>query len=98
MLKAEKELVWQDRDQIFGLQDSGGIISMDLSKIKTVKTWSTPTCVRELQQFIGLASSQNEFIKGFTSMAAPLTNLQNAKQEWLWKDVHDRSFEKLKTD
>ena len=51
-----------------------GTIRVDLDKV-AVQTWPAPTCVKEVQQFLGLANYYHEFIKNFAKLAAPLSDL-----------------------
>ena len=52
-----------------------GTIRVDLDKVAAVQTWPAPTCVKEVQQFLGLANYYHEFIKNFAKLAAPLSDL-----------------------
>ena len=51
-----------------------GVI-VDPSKIEAVKGWVRPTNVPEVRSFVGLASYYRRFVKGFSSVASPLTSL-----------------------
>ena len=48
---------------------------MDLDKVAVVQTWPMPTCVKKVQQFLGLMNYYHEFIKNFAKLAAPLSDL-----------------------
>ena len=52
-----------------------GTIRVDLDKVAAVQTWPAPTCVKEVQQFLGLVNYYHEFIKNFAELAAPLCDL-----------------------
>ena len=52
-----------------------GTIHVDLDKVAVVQTWPAPTCVKEVQQFLGLANYYHEFIKNFAKLATPLSDL-----------------------
>ena len=52
-----------------------GTIRVDLDKVAAVQTWPAPTCVKEVQQFLGLANYYHEFIKNFAKLVAPLNDL-----------------------
>ena len=52
-----------------------GTIRIDLDKVAAVQTWPAPTCVKEVQQFLGLANYYHEFIKNFAKLATPLSDL-----------------------
>ena len=52
-----------------------GTIHVNLDKVAAVQTWPVPTCVKEVQQFLGLANYYHEFIKNFAKLAAPLSDL-----------------------
>ena len=40
-----------------------GTIRVDLDKVAVVQTWPMPTCVKEVQQFLGLANYYHEFLR-----------------------------------
>ena len=42
-----------------------GTIRVDLDKVAAVQTWPAPTCVKEVQQFLGLAKLLPRVYKGF---------------------------------
>ena len=52
-----------------------GTIRVDLDKVAAVQTWPAPTCVKEVQQFLGLTNYYHEFVKNFAKLAAPLSDL-----------------------
>ena len=52
-----------------------GTICVDLDKAAAVCTWPVPTCVKEVQQFLGLANYYHEVIKNFAKLATPLSDL-----------------------
>ena len=52
-----------------------GTTRVDLDMVTAVQTWLAPTCVKEAQQFLGLANYYHEFIKNFAELAAPLSDL-----------------------
>ena len=50
-------------------------VSRDEEKIKSIKEWKKPRTLTLLQGFIGLCSYYQRFIKRFSKIATPLTNL-----------------------
>ena len=50
-------------------------IATDREKIKSVKTWPTPTSLKEVRSFLGLRSYYCRFVKGFSKIASPLHRL-----------------------
>ena len=50
-------------------------ITPDPHKISKVKEWPTPTTVKEIQQFLGLANYYWRFIQDFATIAKPLHRL-----------------------
>ena len=71
-------------------------LRMDPAKIRTVKSWKTPGSVKELLSFLGLANFYRKFIKGYSSIAAPLTNLTKNDTPWAWGHEEEKAFNKLK--
>lgn len=56
------------------IQASG--VSTDLSKIKAVAEWPTPSTLKKLRGFLGLAGYYRRFVKDFGIIARPMTVLQ----------------------
>ena len=69
---------------------------MDQKKVQAISEWTVPTKVGDLRSFLGLVNYYRRFIRGFSAIAAPLTDLLKKKQQWHWTDKCQASFEKLK--
>lgn len=52
-----------------------GELQVDQSKVEPVRDWPAPTCVKELQQFLGFANYYHRFIRRFADIALPLSSL-----------------------
>ncbi|GKA25585.1 putative reverse transcriptase domain-containing protein [Tanacetum coccineum] len=63
--------------------DSSGI-HVDPAKIEAVKNWASPTTPLEIRQFLGLAGYYRRFIKGFSKIAKPMTELTQKNQKFNW--------------
>jgi hypothetical protein len=50
-------------------------IKMDPEKVWTITTWAMPTCIIDIQAFIGFANFYQQFIKDFLKIIALLVNL-----------------------
>jgi hypothetical protein len=50
-------------------------IGMEQSRVDTIESWLEPTSVRDVQVFVGFANFYRRFIKGFSKIVAPLTDL-----------------------
>jgi hypothetical protein len=78
-------------------------IEMDPAKVQAVKDWKKPTCVKDVQAFLGFANFYRRFILGFSAIAKPLTELTKNPKEgkaspFPLPDKHPavEAFEKLK--
>lgn len=59
----------------------------DPAKVSAVADWPTPTGVRDVQSFLGLANYFNRFIRGFARLALPLTSLLLKNTVFVWGEA-----------
>ena len=76
------------------ISDKG--VATEPDKIKAIKDWSAPRNLHELRSFLGLASYYRKFVKGFSKLASPLTDLLVKDKPYLWKEEQGQAFESLK--
>ncbi|GJY49598.1 putative nucleotidyltransferase, ribonuclease H [Tanacetum coccineum] len=75
--------------------DSSGI-HVDPAKIEAIKNWASPTTPSEIRQFLGLAGYYRRFIKGFSKIAKPMTELTQKNQKFDWGELQEEAFQLLK--
>ncbi len=72
-------------------------VAMDESKVHAVLNWPLPSTIKELQRFLGFANFYRRFIRGFSSIAAPLTNMTKKGSRHLqWTAKAHKAFDLLK--
>ncbi|GKF98026.1 putative reverse transcriptase domain-containing protein, partial [Tanacetum coccineum] len=75
--------------------DSQGI-HVDPAKIEAVKNWASPTKLIEIRQFLRLIGYYQRFIKGFSKIAKPLTELTRKNKKYIWGENQESAFQLLK--
>lgn len=76
---------------------SGEGLATDPAKVKAIQDWPTPTSVRALRGFLGLAEYYRKFVRNFGIIATPLTQLLKKDVVFVWTTVHDTAFQSLKS-
>lgn len=72
-------------------------VEMSMEKIKAVQEWPIPHTIKELQHFLGFANFYRHFIRGFSTVAGPLTSLlKGGRKKLMWTSEADRAFQLLK--
>ena len=79
-----------------GLILEKGVTCMDPAKVAGVKTWPTPTTVKQVRSFLGFCNFYRTFIQGFSHLAKPLNNLTKKDVPWTWGEEQQRAFDTLK--
>ena len=110
-LKPKKCKFFQQEISFLGFTATPSGVKKDEEKIRAVKEWPTPTGVKELRQFLGLAGYLRKYVESYATIARPLTELikgystkkgsrqKNRKVEaetWKWTGRHQDAFEELK--
>ncbi|GBG83699.1 hypothetical protein CBR_g37500 [Chara braunii] len=66
-------------------------------KIEALRVWPEPTNTTDVRSFMGLAGYYQQFITGYSRIAAPMSRLQSPKVPFVFDDDAHRSFQALKT-
>ena len=76
--------------------EAGHGVSLDPKKLDAVRTWATPKTVKEIRGFLGFVNYFRRFIKGFSGIAKPLTDLTHIGTPFVWTPEADLAFRELR--
>jgi hypothetical protein len=76
------------------ISDEG--IVVDLAKVEAIMEFPAPTNVPEVRSFMGLAGYYRWFVKGFSKIENPITELQKKNKKFVWTEKCTESFRRLK--
>jgi hypothetical protein len=71
-------------------------VHMEPEKVKAIQDWPTPKSVKEVRSFLGLAGFYRKFIKNFSMICSPITELLKKDNKFEWTDEHESAMKKLK--
>jgi len=71
-------------------------IQMDTRKVQTIQDWPTPWWVKDVQAFVSFMNFYRWFIKGYSELVLPLTQLTWKNEPWSWTTLCQSSFKTLK--
>jgi hypothetical protein len=69
-----------------------GGIYVHPSKVQDVLSWKAPTSVSDIQSFLGLTGYYWRFIKGFSKISKPMTELLEKDKKFKWTPAYEASF------
>jgi len=69
---------------------------MTSTKVEDLRAWSAPEKVVNEQSFLGFANFHHQFIKRFSKIAKPLTDLTKQGIQWVWTTSCQDAFDTLK--
>lgn len=85
-----------DKVVFLGYVVSTKSMEVDEEKVKAIKEWPTPKGITEVRRFHGLASFYRRFVKEFSTIAAPLTEIIKKKVGFHWGSDQANAFATLK--
>jgi hypothetical protein len=85
-LKPEKCEFEKTKIEYLGLIISENHVEMDKVKVQGILDWPTPQKVKDVQAFLGFANFYRRFVKNFSEIARPLTQLTRKDLEWEWTE------------
>jgi hypothetical protein len=65
---------------------------VDPSKVQDVLSWNASTCVGDIRSFLGLTGYYRRFIKGFSKICKPMTELLEKDRKFEWMPTCEASF------
>ncbi|KAL9428845.1 hypothetical protein AB3S75_030773 [Citrus x aurantiifolia] len=95
LVKLSKCLFCQENIDYLGHIVSASGVRADPQKIDVMIHWPTPQTTKQLRCFLGLSGYYRRFIRGYTSLAAPLTDLF-CKDAFKWTQTAVEAFDALK--
>jgi len=66
------------------------------TKVEEIRAWTMPEKVVDVQSFMGFANFYRRFIKDFSKIAKPLTDLTKKGIKWRWTLSCQEAFDTLK--
>ncbi|KAL0337562.1 UNVERIFIED_CONTAM: Retrovirus-related Pol polyprotein from transposon [Sesamum calycinum] len=84
---------WMEEIAFLGHVVSKERVQPDPAKVKAIMEWEPPKNVSEVRSFLGLAGYYRRFVKDFSMVAKPLTNLLKKNAPFNWNDKCAQSFE-----
>ncbi|KAG1239029.1 hypothetical protein G6F35_000323 [Rhizopus arrhizus] len=89
---------FQKEIKFLGFLVSGHGIRSDPSKVEVIKTWPTPSSVKQVQRFLGFCAFYHRFIANLSTMAKPLYKLLKKEERvFKWTPAAQEAFEQLKS-
>ena len=95
-LKPEKCELFQEKVQFLGHIVSAAGIQPDPTNTSKIRQWPEPRTVTEVRQFLGLCSYYRRFVKNFSIIAKPLSDLTSKESELNWTTACQVAFDELK--
>jgi len=95
-IKGEKCEFHKTEVEFLGYIISDKGIRMDQRKVQAILEWPAPTNVKETQSFLGFANFYRRFIRGYSGIVKPLTDLTRDEMPWEWGLEQQKAFQEIK--
>ena len=95
--KRSKCEFFRDQVEFLGHRIGADGLSVSQDKVSAVRDWPAPKNVSEVRSFLGLAGFYRRFVKDFSKVALPITELTKEKTTpWEWGPRQREAFAALK--
>ena len=91
-----KKCDWMKKVHSLGYVISKEGIYVDPAKIAMVVDWPRPSNVAEVRRILGMAGYYRRFVKDFSKIASPLTQLLRKDRQFKWTTDCETRFQELK--
>ncbi|KAL4377359.1 hypothetical protein GQ457_02G020790 [Hibiscus cannabinus] len=71
-------------------------LAVDPAKVAAIQSWPTPSNIKGVRGFLGIAGYYRRFIQGFASLAAPLSDLLKKGEPFVWTAAAQSAMQELK--
>lgn len=95
-IKWKKCAFLKRRVEYLGNIIEGGTVGPSPSKIKAVKSFPKPTSKKAVQSFLGLTGYFRKFVRDYSKIAKPLSELLKINQRFRFGVEEEEAFERLK--
>jgi hypothetical protein len=95
-LKPQKCKFHQQEVAFLGYMVGANGIRMSEEKIQVVRDWPKIENVKGVQSFLGFLNFNRQFIKDFSKIARPLTQLTRKDTPFVWSKEAEEAFQQLK--
>ena len=75
---------------------AGKGLRMDPDKVKAISEQELPTLVKGVRSFLGFANFYRKFIRSYSDLVRPLTDLTHKDKKFFWNAKAEEAFRKLK--
>ncbi|GBG86011.1 hypothetical protein CBR_g40824 [Chara braunii] len=66
------------------------------AKVASIRDWPRPQTVTEVRSFLGMCGYYRNFVKNYSTVASPLTDLTRLDTPWDWSDECEGAFKRQK--
>ncbi|GBG68110.1 hypothetical protein CBR_g2661 [Chara braunii] len=95
-INGEKCEFGRTRVLYLGHEISAEGLKPDDVKVASIRVWPSPQSVTEMRSFLGMTGYCRTFVKNYSIVAAPLTDLTRLDTPWEWTDECEAAFKHLK--
>ncbi|KAJ4440561.1 hypothetical protein ANN_08706 [Periplaneta americana] len=95
-LNKEKITLGATKIKFLGHHLSAQGIETDPDYVRAVMQFPRPTNVRQIRRFVGMVGFYAKFIRDFSEIVYPLNQLKRKNAVFIWGDVHQAAFDRLK--